>query len=172
MKKCLFLDRDGVIHQDIHYAHKPSQIRFENGIFPLCRAFQKKGYLIIVITNQAGIARGYYNKQDVIQLHQWMAKRFQEQRVRITAFFYCPHHPRITGSCPCRKPRPGMFRDAITKYGIDPAKSLMIGDKVTDLTAAEQSGVRHLILYRPDQPPAPSHHNRYRHCRKLSALHP
>ena len=103
--KCLFLDRDGIINKDVGYAYRPDQIDFIPDIFKLCRRFQQSGYKIIVVTNQSGIARSYYTEMDLYRLNQWMKKRFQEQGIIIDAIYHCPHHPKITGPCVCRKPQ-------------------------------------------------------------------
>ena len=137
INKALFLDRDGIINEDVGYAHKPDQIRFCRGIFRLCRAALEKGYLLIVITNQAGVAKGHYKEKDVQDLHHWISGQFSLRNIAITAFYYCPYH--INGTVPeyrtdsdCRKPKPGMFIKAAADHSIDLSKSLMVGDKASD----------------------------------------
>lgn len=146
MQKCLFLDRDGVINRDIGYAFKPEHISFVPGIFALCRHLQNQGYIIIIITNQSGIARGYYSEADFQALNHWLKQAFAEQGITITDIFHCPHHPDITGHCDCRKPEPGMLLQAIKKYPIAPQFSIMVGDKSSDLVAARAAGIATRIL--------------------------
>ncbi len=135
--KALFLDRDGVVNEDVCYAYKPEQIRFCNGIFDLCKAASVKGYIIIVVTNQAGVAKGYFTEEDVVRLNNWIAAQFASEGILITAFYYCPFHKdgiidkyRIDSDC--RKPKPGMFIKAATEHNIDLSKSIMVGDKPSD----------------------------------------
>jgi D-glycero-D-manno-heptose 1,7-bisphosphate phosphatase len=135
--KALFLDRDGVINQDVAYPYKPEQIVFIDGIFDLCRKALAKGYLLIVVTNQAGVAKGYFNESDVKKLHAWMKDQFLKQTITITAFYYCPYHK--NGSVELyrkdsnwRKPKPGMILQAVQDWDIDLASSLMVGDKKSD----------------------------------------
>jgi D-glycero-D-manno-heptose 1,7-bisphosphate phosphatase len=145
--KALFLDRDGVINIDKGYVHKIEDFEFIEGIFDLCKSYQDKGYLIIVITNQAGIARGYYTEEDFLKLSEWMKKEFAKKNVIITDIFYCPHHPDFTGECECRKPKPGMILEAAKKYNIDLSKSILIGDKITDIEAGKRAvSYTHLTL--------------------------
>lgn len=141
MQKCLFLDRDGVINRDIGYAFKPEHISFMSGIFELCRHLQNQGYIIIIITNQSGIARGYYSEAEFQALNCWLKEAFTEQGITITDVFHCPHHPDITGRCDCRKPEPGMLLQAIKKYPIAPQFSIMVGDKSSDMAAAKAAGI-------------------------------
>jgi D-glycero-D-manno-heptose 1,7-bisphosphate phosphatase len=135
--KALFLDRDGVINEDTEYAHLPEHIEFRPGIFDLCKSARKRGFLVLVVTNQSGIARGYFNEEDVIQLHSWMKEQFRSRETDIDDFFYCPYHekgsiPRYTKKSDCRKPEPGMILKAAIKWNIDLDKSIMIGDKPSD----------------------------------------
>ena len=145
--KALFLDRDGIINIDHGYAYKPEQIDFVPGIFDLCALFQSRGYLLIVVTNQSGIARGFYTEQDVIDLSAWMTQVFAQKGITITEFFYCPHHPEkgqgiYTTSCDCRKPSPGMLLNGIEKYRLVADECIMIGDKESDMLAAHRAGLQ------------------------------
>lgn len=149
MKKALFLDRDGVINQDIGYAYKAEDIIFIEGIFELCQHYQTQDYLIIVVTNQSGIARGYYSEADFAKLCQWMQTQFAQQGITIDDFYHCPHHPSITGECECRKPKPGMLNQAIAKYRINPKDSIMIGDKTSDMQAATAASIGQRIYFSP-----------------------
>jgi len=141
MEKALFLDRDGIINVDKGYLYRSDDIEFIDGIFDLCLFANFKGYKIIVVTNQAGVDRGFYTEEDVQALHKWMRVQFEMRGVELTDFFYCPHHPDFTGECGCRKPNPGMLLMAMTMYDIDAAKSVMVGDKVSDMQAGKSAGV-------------------------------
>ncbi len=135
--KAVFLDRDGIINEDSEYAHLPEHIVFLPGIFELCRTAREKGFLILVVTNQSGIARGYFTEYDVNRLHSWMREQFRSREADIDDFFYCPYHekgsiPQYTKKSDCRKPEPGMILEAARKWNIDLGKSYMIGDKPSD----------------------------------------
>jgi len=146
MKKALFLDRDGVINIDKNYVHKIDDFEFVDGIFDLCRKKQNDGYLIFVITNQAGIARGFYDEDDFAKLTMWMTEQFEARGIVITKVYFCPHHPDFDGDCDCRKPKPGMILQAAKEFDIDLTGSLLIGDKKSDLDAGRNAGITNLIL--------------------------
>ena len=146
MKKALFLDRDGVINKEKNYLYKIEDFEFIDGVFETCKYFQDKGYLIIIITNQAGIARGYYNEDDFWKLTDWMKKEFDKKGIKITDVYFCPHHPEFTGECECRKPKPGMLIESIKKYNIDVNNSILVGDKNSDIEAGKKVGMKKLFL--------------------------
>lgn len=147
MTKALFLDRDGVINHDVGYAFKPSQIQFIDGIFELCAFFQAQGFMIIIVTNQSGIARGFYSEDDFAALSAWFIERFKERGITISHIYHCPHHPDITGPCACRKPNPGMLLEAIKNFAVTAQQSIMIGDKVSDMQAAQSANIGHRYFY-------------------------
>lgn len=149
LNKALFLDRDGVINIDIGYAYQPESITFMADIFTLCQQAIKAGYLIIIVTNQSGIARGYYSEQDFHALSQWMTTVFAEHDIAIKAIYHCPHHPAITGECTCRKPQAGMLLKAIEEFNIDPISSVMIGDNLSDMQAAKAAKIATRLLFTP-----------------------
>ena len=142
--KVIFLDRDGVINKEIGYLHKIEDFEFIDGVFEACQYFQEIGYKLIVITNQSGIARGYYQEEDFHTLNQWMLTRFDDQNVDILNVFFCPHGPE--SNCKCRKPQPGMLLEARDKFDIDMKNSWMIGDKESDVCAANAAGISNTIL--------------------------
>ncbi|WP_345972450.1 D-glycero-beta-D-manno-heptose 1,7-bisphosphate 7-phosphatase [Sulfurimonas diazotrophicus] len=146
MRKALFLDRDGVINKEKNYLYKIEDFEFIDGLFETCRTFQEKGYLIIVITNQAGIARGKYTEDDYQQLTRWMIERFADEGVTINAVYHCPHHPDFSGECSCRKPEPGMLEEAKAAFDIDMVSSVLVGDKESDIEAGLQAGIGVNIL--------------------------
>ena len=136
-RKAIFLDRDGVINKDSAYPYKPEHITFTDGIFKFCITALKRGYILVVVTNQAGVAKGHYSEGDVISLHKWMGRKFREQGIEIAAFYYCPYHidgivPEYQKDSEDRKPKPGMFFQASKDLGIDIKNSIMVGDKLTD----------------------------------------
>lgn len=142
MAKALFLDRDGTINVDRAYVHAKEDFTFIDGVFEFCRMAQEKGYLIIVITNQSGIARGYYSEADYKELTDWMVGEFSKRGVAIADVFHCPE---LSG--PDRKPEPGMFLKARDKYSIDMSASVNIGDKPRDVEAGERAGVGVNMLF-------------------------
>ena len=144
--KTIFLDRDGVINKEVSYLYKINDFQFIEGIFDVCEYYLKLGYKIIVITNQSGIERGIYNKDDYEIITNWMLRQFKKQGVSILDVFYCPHSP--YSNCKCRKPNPGMIKDASKKHNIDLTQSWMIGDKESDIEAANAAGISKTILLR------------------------
>lgn len=147
MKKALFLDRDGVINVDKKYVHKIEDFEFCEGIFKLCRIFTQKNYLIFVITNQSGIARGYYDEKDFATLSAFMCEEFAKKGILINKIYHCPH---LEG-CECRKPKPGMFLKAYKEFNIDKENSFFIGDNLTDMQAGLNAGLKKLYLINPHQ---------------------
>lgn len=141
MNKALFLDRDGVINKEKHYLYKIEDFEFIHGVFSTCKHFQDKGYLIIIITNQSGIARGKYSDKDFHILTSWMIQEFEKENIKISEVYYCPHHPSISGKCECRKPKPKMIQDASKKFNIDLKKSILVGDKNSDIKAGLNAGI-------------------------------
>ena len=140
--KALFLDRDGTINVDYGYVYQPEKFELIEGIVELCQQAQKKGYLIIVITNQSGIARGYYTDDDFQKLNQYMIDMFSAKGVTITDVFYCPE---LSG--PRRKPECGMFLEAQKMYNIDMAQSVSVGDKERDVEAGKKASVGKNFLF-------------------------
>jgi D-glycero-D-manno-heptose 1,7-bisphosphate phosphatase len=143
-QKAIFLDRDGVINKDKNYLYKKEDFDFIEGVFEACRYFQEINYRLIIITNQSGIARGYYQEEDFHQLTKWMLGQFENQGIKILDVFFCPHGPEST--CNCRKPKPGMLLKAKEKYNISMENSWMIGDKEADVKAANTAGIENTIL--------------------------
>ncbi|MBV5278102.1 MAG: D-glycero-beta-D-manno-heptose 1,7-bisphosphate 7-phosphatase [Campylobacteraceae bacterium] len=144
MNKAIFLDRDGVINIDKAYVSKIEDFEFCDGVFKTLQHFQKLGYLLIIVTNQSGIGRGYYSEADFQTLTAWMQKELLHVKVKIDAVYHCPHAP--IENCECRKPKSGMFKEAIKAFDIDVTQSWMIGDKQTDIEAALGAGVTNTIL--------------------------
>ncbi|MFD2285489.1 D-glycero-beta-D-manno-heptose 1,7-bisphosphate 7-phosphatase [Pedobacter petrophilus] len=141
MNKALFLDRDGVINIDHGYVYKIENFFFTDEIFKIAKHYQDQGFLIIVVTNQSGIARGYYTEIDFHRLTEWMVQKFRDQNIEITKVYHCPHHPDFNGPCSCRKPMPGMILSAKAEFDLDLPNSVLIGDNKTDIEAGEKAGV-------------------------------
>ena len=144
MNKAIFLDRDGVINIDKSYVYKKEDFEFCEGVVEVLKHFQSLGYLLIIVTNQSGIGRGYYSEEAFQELSQWMSDALLENDIKINAIYHCPHAPEE--GCECRKPRSGMFYKAIEAFDIDVKDSWMIGDKISDIQAANGAGVSKTIL--------------------------
>ena len=155
MNKALFLDRDGVINVNHGYVHLPKQFDFIDGIFDICRQAKKLGYLIIVVTNQAGIGRGYYSENTFLELTEWMKQKFLDEGVEITEVYFCPDHPEH-GVGPYkkesyfRKPAPGMILAAVDHFNINVKESILVGDKLSDIEAGKAAGIGLNILFTSD----------------------
>ncbi|MFX1312497.1 MAG: D-glycero-beta-D-manno-heptose 1,7-bisphosphate 7-phosphatase [Promethearchaeota archaeon] len=132
-KHAIFLDRDGVINKEVNYLSNPDDFEFIPGSIQALKLLKQKEYLLIIITNQAGIARGYFSEETLKQIHNKMIKILENENVFIDDIFYCPHHPDFTGLCDCRKPKPGMILKAQEKYNLDLANSFMVGDTLNDI---------------------------------------
>jgi len=137
--KGLFLDRDGVINEDFGYVYKIEDFKFKEGIFKVLKKAMDKEYKIFIITNQSGISRGYYTENDFLKLMNWVQEQFLKKEIKITDIAFCPHHP--DDNCDCRKPKPKMILDLIKKYNIDPSKSIMVGDKDSDVEAGKNANI-------------------------------
>lgn len=151
-KKALFLDRDGVINVDYGYVCSAERTVFIDGIFDLCRAAESRGFIIVIVTNQAGIARGYYSEEEFYAYMAWMSAEFAKCGVSLSRVYHCPHHPsegvgQYRVDCDCRKPMPGMILRAVADEAIDLTASAFIGDKMSDMEAGRLAGVEHLWLY-------------------------
>ena len=145
-RPALFLDRDGVINVEKNYVHRVEDFEFLDGIFDLCRAATERNMPIVVVTNQAGIGRGYYSEAQFQTLTEWMKSQFEEAGAPISAVYFCPDHPKHgVGSYRKesfdRKPNPGMLFRARDDLGLDLSRSILIGDKASDITAAKAAGV-------------------------------
>ena len=147
LKKALFLDRDGVVNKEKDYLYKIEDFEFIDGIFDLCKYYINLGYLIFIVTNQSGIARKYYDENDFNLLTSWMIEEFLDKKIYISKVYFCPHHPDISGSCSCRKPKAGMLLEASEEFNIDLNKSIIIGDKERDIEAGINAGLKETYLF-------------------------
>ncbi len=154
MEKALFLDRDGVINEDLGYVWRVDDFRFIDGIFDLCRAARDMGFLRIVVTNQAGIARGFYDESQFHSLTNWMKQEFSAREASIDAVYFCPFHPtaglgRYRRNSDWRKPAPGMLLQATRDFSLDLTASALIGNAATDIEAGRAAGVGLNMLHDP-----------------------
>ena len=142
--KALFLDRDGVVNIDRHFVIRREDFKWTDGFFALCRHFLDRKFLVIIITNQSGVARNYFSESDLLKLHKYMIDELHKQKIKITDIFYCIS---LDDNHPDRKPNAGMFYKAANKHDIDMSLSVSIGDKERDITAAKKAGVGTNILF-------------------------
>jgi D-glycero-D-manno-heptose 1,7-bisphosphate phosphatase len=155
MRRAAFLDRDGVINVDPGYVHRIEDFEFVAGSLEACRELVRRGWLLVVATNQSGIGRGLYTAQQFQQVTDWMRGRFERSGAPLAGVYYCPHHPTDATDgfqvrCDCRKPRPGMLLAAARDLSLDLGQSMMFGDKCEDLLAAQAAGVSHRVLLGKD----------------------
>ena len=150
MKKAIFLDRDGTINVEKDYIYKSEDLVFEEGTIEALKTFKNLGYILIVVSNQSGIARGYFTEEDLNIFNNNMNEMLKKNGVEITEFYCCPHHPDGIGEykkvCECRKPNNKMIEDAIKKYNIAREKSYMIGDKTSDIGAGLKSNLKTVLV--------------------------
>ena len=150
LRKAVFLDRDGVINIDYGYVSNKKDFEFTKGTFKALKLFQKNDFLIFILTNQSGIARGLFSQKKYEILTEYYLKILRDQGITITDVYHCPHHPDFSkkpfNNCECRKPKPGMFLNVIKKYNISVDDSIAIGDKLDDLEAASKAGIKERFL--------------------------
>jgi len=150
-ERALFLDRDGVINEETNYLYRSEDVRWVPGIFSLCRTAMELGYRLIVVTNQAGIAREFYTVAQFDELMDWMRAEFRREGVELDAVYYCPYHPvhgvgEFKREHEDRKPGPGMLRRGAKEFGVQLGESVMVGDRCTDVGAANAAGLRQAFL--------------------------
>lgn len=137
--KAVFLDRDGTINiNEPEYVHKIEDYKFAEGAIEALQKLSQTDYKIIIITNQSGIARGFYKERDYQKLTDWILETLKSKNVKIDAVYHCPHYPEVTGDCDCRKPKPGMLLQAVKDFGISLAKSWVVGDGEADIIAGRE----------------------------------
>ena len=149
-ERAVFLARDGVINVDRHYLHEVEQFEFIVGVPQALQRLQQAGWKLVVVTNQSGIARGYFTDDDYQRLTRHMTERLAEAGVRLDAVLHCPHLPDapVTAyriACACRKPAPGLLVRAARQLGLDLGRSVMVGDKGSDLRAGRSAGVARCV---------------------------
>ncbi len=151
MRKCIFLDRDGTVNQEVGYLRRLSQIEILEGAAEGIRKWNENGFLVIIVSNQSGIARGYFSLETARQINAAIVQKLEHQGARIDDVYLCPHHeegvlPEYAIRCTCRKPLPGLIWQARDRYQIDLSQSYMIGDKESDLAAARNAGCRGILV--------------------------
>ena len=151
--RALFLDRDGVVNEEVGYLHRADEVRFVDGIFSLCRTAAGLGYRLIVVTNQAGIARGYYSEADFDVLMEFIRGELRAEGIELDAVYYCPFHPehgvgKYKREHEDRKPGTGMLQRGAREFGVELSESVMVGDRCSDVGAANAAGLRRMFLIR------------------------
>lgn len=143
MQKALFLDRDGVINSDVghYYIYKTDDFIINEGIISSLKKISEAGYLLFIVTNQGGVAKGIYTENDVNKVHKYLLSKLEKENIQIERIYFCPHHDSIA-KCECRKPSPYFIKQAISEFNIDRNKSYMIGDSHRDIQAAEGAGIK------------------------------
>ena len=150
-RSALFLDRDGTLVHARHYPSRPQELHLYEGIGAALKAFQDAGFCLVMITNQAGIARGYFTEEDLQSMHIYLAQELAKSEVRLDAIYYCPHHPdgvvpELAIRCDCRKPQPGMLLRASKDLGLDLRSSWFVGDILDDIEAGNRAGCRTVLV--------------------------
>jgi D-glycero-D-manno-heptose 1,7-bisphosphate phosphatase len=151
LRRAAFLDRDGVLNEDRGYVYRSEDFVWLPGVFDALRRLQQADYALVVVTNQSGIARGFYTPEDLAALHHHMHAQLQLAGIALTGVYACPHHPEALLpayrlDCTCRKPQPGLIKQAAQDHGLDLAASCLFGDKPSDLDAGRNAGVAHNTL--------------------------
>ncbi len=150
--KAVFLDRDGVLNRELgDYVCKLEDFHVLEHNFAVLKELQDRGYLLIVITNQGGVAKGWYSEETLAQMHQHLKEVYAEHGVKFTDMYYCRHHPQYNGNCLCRKPGSLMLEKAIARFNVDKKQAYFIGDRERDVLAGEAAGIKG-ILINSDQP--------------------
>lgn len=153
INKAIFLDRDGTINKEVNYLYKPEDFIFIENTVEAIKIFHKLKYKVFVITNQSGVARGYYTEDDVKKLHKYIDELLTNKDTYIDSYYYCPHYPEGTADeyktvCECRKPKVGMVLDAAKDFDIDLSESIIVGDKEIDVKTGKNAGIGKCVLVR------------------------
>ncbi len=146
MRPAIFLDRDGTINVEVNYLHRPDDLRLIPGVPEAIARLNCAGWFVVVVTNQAGIARGYYDADALHALHAHIDMALAAHGAHVDAWLFCPHHPDYSGVCECRKPAPGMLLQAAQRYDLDLAQSWLVGDSQGDLGAGAAAGCRTILV--------------------------
>jgi D-glycero-D-manno-heptose 1,7-bisphosphate phosphatase len=150
-KPALFLDRDGVVLEMVDYLNRVDQVALVPGVAAAIAGINRAGIPVAIVTNQSGVARGFLTETDLRDIHAHLEALLAREGARVDGIYYCPHHPDIGDGpyrrqCDCRKPAPGMLKQAARDLGLDLARSVLIGDHATDIEAAQRAGIAHSIL--------------------------
>lgn len=160
MNNAIFLDRDGVIVEDSGYVHRKDQLKLIPGSAEAIKLLNKNNFLVVIVTNQAGVAKGYFTENDVVLFNDLMKEKLREHDAYIDTIYYCPHHPeakieKYKINCNCRKPKPGMLEEAERKFDIDLEQSFIIGDRLSDIDTGKCIGCKAIMVltgYGKDEP--------------------
>jgi D-glycero-D-manno-heptose 1,7-bisphosphate phosphatase len=144
--QAVFLDRDGTINVEVNYLHQPELVRLERTVGPAIARLNRAGLAVVVVTNQSGIARGIYDEAAMGSVHRRISQLLEPFGAHIDAWYFCPHHPEVTGECACRKPAVGMFTDAARDLGLELGACWMVGDKLLDVEAGRVAGCRSILV--------------------------
>lgn len=158
LRPAAFLDRDGVLNDDLGYVHRVADFHWLPGAVQACKRLQDAGYALVVVTNQSGVARGLYTLADVDALHAHMQQELAAAGVSLAGIYRCPHLPKAEVAayrldCECRKPRPGMLLQAMRELGLDAGRSVLVGDKASDVQAGQAAGVARCVQVGPGRAP-------------------
>lgn len=151
-RPAVFFDRDGTLIRDMNFIKRPEQVEILPGVAAAVRQLNEAGLPVIVVTNQSGIARGYFTEADHDRVQQRAERLLADQGAHIDASYMCPHHPDFTGPCECRKPGTLLFRQAATAYDLDPATSWYVGDRLRDILPARELGGRGILVPNDETP--------------------
>ena len=144
VNKAVFLDRDGTIARDVHYCQRPEDFEFLPTVPEAIKLLNQNGFKIVVVTNQSGIARGYFTKETLTQIHNKMVHELAQNGAQVDAIYYCPHHP--DDGCDCRKPRTALFQRAAQELDIDSGCSFVVGDMQMDIDAGKALGCKTILV--------------------------
>jgi|TARA_R110001599_G_scaffold62616_3_gene174274 D-glycero-D-manno-heptose 1,7-bisphosphate phosphatase len=147
--KALFLDRDGVININHGYVFRREEFDFIDGIFELALKARDAGYIIVIVTNQSGIARNYYSEKNFRELSSWLENQFWQKGIKIQQTLHCPHHPKFSHNCTCRKPKTGMITKAMRRFNINLKQSIMVGDSLSDMRCAQNAKIKTRVYLNP-----------------------
>jgi D-glycero-D-manno-heptose 1,7-bisphosphate phosphatase len=145
MNKAVFLDRDGVINRERGFTYRLEDFELLPGLTDSLKEFRRRGFLLIVISNQSGIAKGLYTQDDVEMLHRYLNEALKKEQVEFDEIYYCVHHPDVS-KCICRKPDSLFIEKALARFNIDPERSYFIGDKERDVEAGQKAGVKGILI--------------------------
>ncbi|HYW94377.1 MAG TPA: HAD family hydrolase [Bacteroidales bacterium] len=146
MNKAVFLDRDGIINNEegLYYIYRPEDFAFTTGIKTVLKSLRERGYLLIIVTNQGGIAKGLYKREDVDAVHRFMNDELRSEGIVLDEIYICPHHPDVE-NCLCRKPQTISFEKAIARFNLDTGASWFVGDRETDMQAGKKAGLKTIL---------------------------
>jgi len=146
VRPAVFLDRDGTLIEDPGHLGHPDGVRLLDGVADSVRRLSEAGFVLVVVSNQAGVARGLFTGNAVVAVNRRIAELLGEAGAKVEGWYWCPHHPDFTGPCDCRKPAPGMLLDAARDLDLDLARSWLVGDHGSDVEAARRAGVRPIMV--------------------------